>query len=278
MYRIVFGLLVLLCLISIYVSKIDSPFTESLRQTTLDATASVGNVLSQPFVWLKHLTSDTANFFTVYQQNKTLKEKNAQLRQKLFSMHYVKGENSKLRSLLNYVKPMQFQRITASVVADTSNPFQHSMVINAGEEDGIRKGQAVVSEYGTVGRIQEVSQKSARVLLLTDVNSHVPIISQNTRIRIIATGTNQNTLDAIYLPDDSPLEEGEIMYTSGDGSMFPSGLEVGVVTRNITGSYRIEPFAKWHKLEHVSVLSKVHEASEISETPPHSPIEFQPEG
>jgi rod shape-determining protein MreC len=113
---------------------------------------------------------------------------------------------------------------------------------------------AVVNDAGLAGRVVDVAKKTARVLLLTDINSRIPVISEASRERAIAGGNNSDTLTLIYLPENSKLKVGEKIITSGDGRVLPPGLPVGVVTKIEKGIATVKPFVDNYRLEYVSVI------------------------
>src|SRR5690606_4385105 len=117
--------------------------------------------------------------------------------------------------------------IATKILGDSSGPFIRSALVNAGETHGVLKGQIVINYNGLVGRIIEVGSKTSRVLLITDINSRIPIITASSRERGIVVGNNTDLLSLLYLPEDTRVQIGEIIFTSGDGESFPSGVPIG---------------------------------------------------
>ena len=116
------------------------------------------------------------------------------------------------------------------------------------------KGQAVVMNGGLVGRVIETGKSSSRILLLTDINSKIPVISIDSRERSILAGNNTENPKLLYMPKESKIVDGEVIITSGDGDMLPPGLMVGKATKLADGSYEVLPFVSWHNIEYVSIL------------------------
>jgi rod shape-determining protein MreC len=127
-------------------------------------------------------------------------------------------------------------------------------LINAGERDGVRKNQIVINQQGVVGRIIETGEKTARILLLTDLNSKIPVITSESRERCIAAGDNSEVIKILYLPGDNKVKVGEQVFTSGDGDMFPADLQVGTIYAMTDKAFYIKPSVEWSRLGYVQVV------------------------
>lgn len=251
-----FSLVLLFCIAatSVFVSQNNSPLATSIRTHTADITAPALYALSRPVAWIATGADIVRSYFMVHSQNETLEKENRLLKRQLIHLSGVAYENERLQSLLHYVKSTGHEYLSAMVVGSASSPFYRSVTINAGTNDGVHKGMAVVNDQGLAGRIVEAGNTSSRVLLLTDINSNVPVISNSSRERSIMSGNNDDMPQLLYLPKDTKIREGEVILTSGDGELFPYGLQVGTVHKDIDGGYRVRPFVQWHRLEHISLI------------------------
>ena len=119
--------------------------------------------------------------------------------------------------------------ITARVVADAGGVYARAVLLSVGPNHGIRKGEIALDERGLVGRVTEVGTRSARVLLLTDLNSRIPVILESSRARAIMVGTNGARPRLLYWPEGALPQEGERVVTSAEANAFPANLPVGVV-------------------------------------------------
>ena len=137
----------------------------------------------------------------------------------------------------------------ARVVGDQGGAFARSVLVNAGSRDGIAKGQAAVTADGVAGRVTEVGQRSSRVLLLTDINSRIPVLVGAARDRAIMAGDNTGQPRLLYLAAGTETRPGDRVVTSGHGGMFPPGLPVGVVTQASETALRVQPFVDWAHME-----------------------------
>jgi rod shape-determining protein MreC len=130
----------------------------------------------------------------------------------------------------------------------------HSALVNGGSSSGIKKDEAVTDEDGLLGRVISTGAGSARVLLLSDINSHVPVMAEHTQEKSILSGNNTDWPMLTYLPANSKIEVGERIVTSGDGGIFPPNVPVGVVTAIEDGKVKVQLFADVAKAEYVSVI------------------------
>lgn len=247
-------LLFFVSIAAIFISKNDSPFSAKIRAEVLDFSSPIMDWIATPMHFSGNLGETFNSYLLVHTKNKELELENSQLMNKLISLSGVAYENERLKRLLNYIEKKDFKYISAKVVGSTSGPFYDSVIVNVGEKDNVKKGQAVVNEEGLVGRIIEVGEKSSRILLVTDLNSNIPVIGSQFGERSIMAGSNNELPRLMHLPDESKSAEGEIVLTSGDGDMYPPGLQVGTIEIDSKGVKHVKPFAKRYQLEHLSVI------------------------
>jgi len=159
-----------------------------------------------------------------------------------------------LRAQLEYVPDKRSQFVTARVVADTGGAYFHSLLINAGARQFIRRGQAVIWQGGLIGRIAEVGERSSRVLLMTDINSRIPAVVESTGDRAIVRGDNSSRPVLQFLPDNSPVSPGDRIVTSGHGGVYPPGLAVGTVAQASETIISVQPFVSVSQLNQAVIL------------------------
>ena len=134
------------------------------------------------------------------------------------------------------------------------SPFLRSVLVNVGGRDGVRKGLAVIDNRGLIGRVAEVGAWSARILLVTDLNSRIPVLVGDGRERAIMAGDNSDQPLLAYLPAERSVVPGDLVITSGHGGAFPAGLPVGVVIRDAKRQLRVQPFLSPDRLEFVRLM------------------------
>lgn len=253
--RFAFALLLAAAAALLVVGKADVALVERVRVAVVDEMSPVLDALSRPAMTVNRAIDEMNTMLFVFSENRRLREENARLRQWQDVARRLEPENARLRRLLSAGVDPPNTFITARVVGDAGGPFVRTMLLSAGERDGIEKGQAVVADGGFVGRIAEVGQRSARVLLLTDLNSRVPVALEGSRLRAVLAGDNSGLPRLEYLPAGAEIAIGDRIVTSGDGGLFPPGLAVGRVVSAREGSARVQPLVELDQLEYVRVVS-----------------------
>ncbi|MBF0372232.1 MAG: rod shape-determining protein MreC [Alphaproteobacteria bacterium] len=246
MVAFAFGLMLL--------GKADTLLVERARVAVTDAVTPILDVLSRPASVIAEVVENVRELAQLRAENGRLKAENEKLQHWQTVARRLEAENRVLRGQLNFVADPDSAFITARVVGDTGGAFVHSMLISAGSRDGVRKGQAVLAGEMLVGRIAEVGQRSSRILLLTDINSRIPVVVETSRAKAILGGDNNDRPKLHYLSTSPPLSPGDRIVTSGHGGAFPAGMAVGVVAAVTEGGVRVEPFVNRHELEYVTVV------------------------
>tara|TARA_B100000686_G_scaffold246158_1_gene255528 strand:- start:849 stop:1730 length:882 start_codon:yes stop_codon:yes gene_type:complete len=252
--RFAFGILVIGAFALMLLGKTDSALTERLRFLINDTLAPVMTVLAQPIASVNRGIEVVDGFLYVYSENTRLKQENERLLQWQNTARQLEQQNAAYRSLLHAKVDARITFVSARVIVDAGAPFVRTLVINAGGRDGVTKGQAAINEGGLVGHVVETGERASRLLLLTDLNSRVPVVVEKSRVRAILAGNNTDRPELQFLADSMPLQLGERIVTSGHGGVFPSGIPVGVVTRISHRGAEIELFADLDRLEYVRVL------------------------
>jgi rod shape-determining protein MreC len=128
------------------------------------------------------------------------------------------------------------------------------LLVNAGSRDGIAKGQAAFVGAGLIGRVAEVGQTSARILLISDLNSRIPVLVASSRSRAVLAGDNSPHQRLLYLSANAQVKPGDNIVTSGHGGVFPAGLRIGTVTSIGKSGVRVRPFVDWDRIEDVLLV------------------------
>lgn len=243
--------LVVLSFMAMMIGKADTVVVESMRGVVTDAVTPILNLISRPAATIADTINQAQELAALRMENERLREENDKLMQWQATARHLDMENRELRGLLNYAPGSEYRFITARVVADAGGTFAHSLLMMAGERDGVRKGQAVMTGEGLVGRVQNVGLRSARVLLVTDLNSRIPVVTESSRTRAILAGDNSARPRLIHLPQGSTIVAGERIVTSGHGGGFPPGLPIGVVETAGEEGLSVRLFVDRDKLEYV---------------------------
>lgn len=252
--RFAFVALLALAFALMLASKADSDLTQRVRIVIVDAVTPILAVLSQPVEAFDRGVQRIENFFNVYVENERLRRENANLLGWIDAARRLQLENQELRVQLSHVPDAQPRFVTARVVADTGGSFYHSVLLNAGRRQFVRPGQPVISAGGLIGRTAEVGERSARVLLLTDINSRIPVLVEQTGERAILAGNNATRPELVYLSPNSAISQGDRIVTSGHGGVFPPGLAVGIVAEVSEAGISIGPMIDFARLSEAIVL------------------------
>ena len=254
LHRFTFVLLFGASLALMVLGKSESPIVERARLTVTDAVTPIMNGLSRPLASIREAYDNAREFLDLREENAALRQQQARLVQWQSVARQLEAENRALRDLLKFAPDRAASFVTARVVADNGGAFVRSVLVAAGSRDGLRKGDAAVTGEGLVGRVAEVGERSARVLLLTDINSRIPVVIERSRDQGILAGDNSDNPRLLYLSHGSQLVPGDRVVTSAAGGAFPPGLPVGVVKSTDTGGAVVELFVDWDHMEYLRLL------------------------
>jgi rod shape-determining protein MreC len=236
------------------VGKAEVVVVDRTRAAVINVTAPILDALSRPIASSVAAYHHVTGLFDAYDENQTLKAEIARLKALDQNSAKLTAENAMLRSLERFVPDGAVNFVSARVVGEGGGPFVRSVLINAGARDGLTRDQAVVTGDGLVGRLTDVGDRASRVLLLTDLNSRVPVVIEETRERAILAGDNSERPTLAYLPPDARVTSGQRVVTSGNGGVLPPGLPIGTVQVGRDGVPRVQSFVAWNKLEFVRVV------------------------
>jgi rod shape-determining protein MreC len=252
--RMSLSLLVVISAVMIIVGKTDQVAFQSLRSSVMDAAAPALDMLSRPAAVLDAAADRLRGFIAVYRDNLRLAEENERLLGWQQVALRLSAENAELRDLSKLVSEPAISFVTARVIADSGGAYARSVMVNAGRDNGVARGQAAMTGEGLVGRVGEVGSRAARILLITDLNSRVPVVVDGTRQRAILAGDNTARPSLRYADAGGTIRIGDRIVTSGQGGVFPPGLPVGVVVSADSEALRVEPYAALSRLDYLRLV------------------------
>jgi len=252
--RFAYLFLVLAAFAVMLIGKADTVLLEKVRANITDVVAPVLTVLSRPAATLSNIVDKGQEVIALREENARLREENARLLQWQTVARRLDVENRELRSIGHFNPAGAIKYISARVIADTGGTFAHSLVLSAGTRQGVGKGQAVITGDGLVGRIASVGRSSSRVLLITDLNSRIPVVIESSRARAILAGDNVDRPKLIHLPPGASISPGDRIVTSGHGGALPWGLPVGTVASVSDEGITVQPFVERGRLEYVRAV------------------------
>ena len=166
----------------------------------------------------------------------------------------------RLQLLLQFKEEVPFETVAAEVISSGGVEMARLLMLDKGQDAGLRPDMAVMTPDGIVGKVLRVFPQSAQVLLLTDPNSGVACLLERSRIHGVLKGQNKSLVTLGYVLNDDPVQIGERVFTSGEDRIYPKGLPVGVVVEARPGTtfqeISVQPFARLERLEEVLVVTK----------------------
>lgn len=241
------------CAVLLILSRIGHETIVDTRDDLVDLTGPLLEAASAPVIQVRHAYERTRSYVDLFDELDRLKAENRELKQWEWRAKLLERKVGHLRSLLNAVEEPGLIFATGQVIADARGPFARSALINLGRQDGVRVGYAVINGDGLVGRTVDAGASVARVLLLNDLNSRIPVLVGPAGVHALAFGDNGAELQLDFLPEGVSVYAGDEVYTSGSDGVLPRGLRVGVVTGS-AGAFKVRPFAELNALDAVSVL------------------------
>lgn len=254
MRRILIGVLVFGLMASFLVWRVDSPRMESFRAALVDAVVPSFDWALLPVARAASMVENLRAFARIHEQNQELRRELQQMRAWREAALQLEQRNAQLLDLNQVRLDPQLTHVTGVVLADGGSPFRKSVLLNVGARDGVQDGWAVMDGLGLAGRISGVGHRSARVVLLNDTNSRVPVVIQPSGQRAILAGDNSALpiLDFIENPDE--VRPGDRVVSSDDGGVFPAGLLVGEVVLGTDRRLRLRLAADYGRLDFLRVL------------------------
>jgi len=254
LHRFALIVLVVAAFAAMLIGKADTVLVENARVLALDLASPALEAIARPVAVANRTIADLKEFATLREENARLREENTRLLAWQTAARRLENENTRMRELANFREGPEASFITARIVGDSVSAYVRGALLNVGRKAGVAPGQAVVTGEGLAGRVAEVGDNSARVLFVTDVNSHLPVQVERTRERAILAGDNSALMRLTLAQTLQGVQRGDRIVTSGHGGSFPVGIPVGEVVQTESGSVKVRPFADFSRLEFVRVV------------------------
>ncbi len=252
--RILIGVLVAVLTVSFVVWRVDSPRMEQARAALVDAIVPSFDWALLPVARAVSMAENFRSYARIHEQNQELRRELQQMRAWREAALQLEQRNAQLLDLNQVRLDPQLTHITGVVLADSGSPFRQSVLLNVGARDGVQDGWAVMDGLGLAGRISGVGHRSARVVLLTDTNSRVPVVVQPSGQRAILTGDNSQLPVLDFIENTDEVRPGDRVVSSDDGGVFPAGLLVGEVVLGSDRRLRLRLAADYGRLDFLRVL------------------------
>lgn len=257
---------VLLLLSSLYSAQ--ASVFKKAREGVLDAASPVLELFAGPIAYINETVGYVSDYFNVMKQNEALRRENAELRQWMNEALELREVVAAYEGLQTYEAPPTAHPVDAFVIGEANDAFARSMIVNAGRARNIESGQAVVDDKGLIGRIVDTGTRASRVLLLSDIQSRVPVYVEGAAVEGILVGRTRDKPAISFTETSEPVEiiPGQRVLTSGAGGVLPRGLPVGVVDGERRGDIIVDLYANYARTRMVRVIN--YEFPTVEETTP----------
>ncbi len=256
-----------LALVLLLVGRAELPFLDSVRMTAADLASDVLDAGSTLTGFVSDGIDYVSNAADLYDENERLRAENAELLTWRTKALEQERQIAAFESILEILYTPIEGVTAASVIADTGGPFSRAIIVNAGANRGVKEGDAALDKFGLVGRVVKVGARSARVLLLTDSSSHIPVVIGREGTRAILSGDSDGLPEIRFIPPGVTLTEGAAIVTSGDGGVLPPGLPVGVVHLRGTEPPAASLYADAGRIE-VVAIKRFNVVNDVDVAPP----------
>ena len=211
-------------------------------------------LISLPENKIQNIKKQLTAHLEIYNDYQDIKSELNTLKEEKLTNDFLKLENEKLRNLID--ENVSSEEILAKVLIDKESPFLKSIVLNKGSKDNVKIGMAIMDGVYLAGKVIEVNYTNSRALLLSDLNSKIPVTLLPDRIQAVVSGTGKNHGIIEYTKekvDDEINEKDRIIYTSGFAGLFRSGIPVGRMFKKSNG--KIDFFSNFTQLEYVKIVA-----------------------
>jgi len=245
--------LIIASIILLSLESINSISLNFVRSAIKDVIYRTSFIVSIPGDTIRPIFTDIQSYFKIYEQYEIVKSELQQLKNQQNQINYLKIENNKLKKVIDDTDIYNYETITSKVLVDKESPFLKSVILNKGFNSGLKKGMPVLKGPYFVGRITEVNYLSSRVLLISDLNSKIPVLIEPMGYQAIMSGTGNELALLDFLPKNHQLEVGNLVYTSGTGGIFFPGIPIGRIGL-IKEEFQVKFFSDLSQLYLVNVI------------------------
>jgi rod shape-determining protein MreC len=256
--RVIAVILFIAAITLLILTRMHHPIVTHIRTTLIDAVSPAVDFISTPVSGIRTLIRNKDSLFHSLEENKQLRIEADNLRRWQAVAQALKAENDALRALAGYQPVDTASYITARVIGQSPSSYSATLMISSGTTQGIKNLQPVIDAYGMIGRIVEVGDHSARVLLLSDSASRIPVVTADTRVHaiLVGNGAGDELMRMTFLGSESEkIAIGEQVVTTEEGGLIPGGIMIGTVFRRDAQGLFIKPLRPLAQSEYVRVVS-----------------------
>ena len=219
-------------------------------------------IISVPENFIKNNYTVVQNHLNLYKENEKNKSELINLRSKDLINEFVVKENQRLKNIVDdYL--VKSDIVFAKVLSDKGSPFLKSIIVNKGSKQGVNLGMIAMDEEYLVGKVVEVNYMSSRVLLLSDLNSKIPVVMEPNGFLSILSGTGKDHGIIQYTKTNGIIQNKSVIYTSGKSGLFKSGIPVGRIdSESLSDQKRVDFFSDFSQLKFIKIFSFIKNEAE----------------
>ena len=244
--------LITISLIFLIFSKYNFKFINYIKIGINETVYRASFVVYAPFNFLDDKYFEIKSHFNLYKNYEILNKDLQNLKKEKYDSEFLISENKRLKKVIEDIN-YSSNEIIAKVLVDKQSPFLKSIVINKGSKNNIVKGMPVLSEYHLIGKVEEVNYATSRVLLLSDLNSKIPVLIEPEGVRAILSGGEDNLGEIKYQKEKLLISNESIVYSSGLGGILKAGIPIGKIKIN-NGKKNVKFFKDFNQISFVKVL------------------------
>ncbi len=238
----------------IALSRFNFPAINYLKISLNEIIYRASFVVSIPEQQIQNISIALNKHIKLYKDLELTKKKFKQLEYEKYNSNYLKAENKRLRKLIDeYI--IKSDELVAKVLLDKNSPFLKSIIVNKGSKDDVKLGMAVLDNQYLVGKIVEVNYSTSRALLVSDLNSKIPISVEPGNLLSILSGTGKDFGKIQYTQQDFNFQESDIVYTSGSGGIFKSGIPIGKIKIDNNKNIKVKFFSNLSQITFVKLVA-----------------------
>jgi rod shape-determining protein MreC len=252
--RVLIAILAMVLGVTFLVWRIDSPRVERFRSAFVDKIVPNMDWAMAPVTKIAAMIEGFQSYASLYSQNQELRRDLQTMKAWKEAAVQLEQQNAKLLAQNQVRLDPKLTSVSGVVMADSGSPFRQSVLLNVGARDGIVDGWATMDGLGLVGRISGVGQNTARVILLTDASSRIPVTIQPSGQKAMLVGDNSAAPPLEFLEAPEQIRPGDRVISSGDGGVFPAAILVGQVAQGTDRRFRVILAADYERLDFLRVL------------------------
>ncbi len=237
----------------IFLSNINFVGIKYIKIGVNEATYRLSAIISYPEKQINNSVKFLSEYFNVYKENQILKDKIKELNSEKLNNIFLENENKKLKEIVGE-KFNVSEGIISKVLIDKDGKFLKSIILNKGSKDEIKIGMVVLDKNYLVGQIIEVNYTTSRAILISDLNSNIPVVLEPGNFQSILSGTGKDYGKIKYSKNELILDQNTFVYTSGLGGNFRAGLPIGKINNSIE-DLAVEFFSDLSQLSYVKIQS-----------------------